>query len=367
MSIPARHFLSTYLPIGGAGADSQANRNNSGFSLVEIAIVLVIMGLLVGFGTRLATSLTTRSKHIENREAAKAAAAAVIGHAASHESIPVWGDDTPDGTVDEFCEVVTKRKDATSKPLYYLYDNSLTAFGSVCNRKTTDLTVCRNVGCTDTVPNVAFAVVSGGTNFNPQTGIVAAGCPAGDTCVGVYAVETPSIDDCTAAGNCSNYPSGGDRLSRPEGYDDLVEWVTLSELRTQVGCQGPPLKIVNNELPYGYENPTPNSYQATIYASGGVVFSGGGGEYRWCLKGTLPNGIANPTSGCPATADCSSLAWEGEWLQADSLTLVGAPTSSPPSRGNYLVRVLARDNNDNDGSANDDNCDERKFVITINP
>lgn len=367
MSIRTSSLLITYLRIVMPGTHSKSKRNAAGVTLIEIAIVLVIMGLLVGFGTQLATSLTTRAKRVENKEAAKAAAAALVGYAASHEAIPAWGDETPDGTVDEFCEVVTNRKDATSKPLYYLYDNSLTAFGSVCNRKTTDLTVCRDVGCADKVPNVAFAVVSGGTNFNPQTGIVTAGCPAGDTCVGVYAVETASIDDCTAAANCPNYPSGADRLSRSEAYDDLVEWVTLNELRTQVGCQGPPLKIVNNELPYGYENPTPNSYQATIYASGGVVFSGGGGGYRWCLKGTLPNGVPNPTSGCPATSDCSSLGSEGEWFQADSLTLVGAPTASPQSRGNYLVRVLARDNNDNDGSANDDNCDERKFVITINP
>ena len=367
MSIPTHVLLNRCVRITVPDGDSQTKQNAAGFTLVEIAIVLVIMGLLFGFGTQLATSLTTRSKRVENREAAKAAAAAVIGHAASNESIPIWGDDTPDGTVDEFCEVVTNRKDATSKPLYYLYDSSMTAFGSVCNRKTTDLTVCRNVGCTDRVANVAFAVVSGGTNFNPQTGIVTAGCPAGETCIGVYAVESASNDDCTGAGNCPNYPSGVDRLNRPEPYDDLVEWVTLSELRTQVGCQGPPLTIVNNELPYGYENPTPNSYQATIYAAGGIVFSGGGGDYRWCLKGTLPNGIANPTSGCPATSDCSSLGSEGEWLQADDLTIVGAPTASPQSRGNYLVRVLTRDNNDNDGSANDDNCDERKFVITINP
>jgi hypothetical protein len=325
------------------------------------------MGLLVGFGTQLATSLSTRSKRVESREAARAAAAAVIGHAASYQSIPIWGDDTPDGTVDEFCEVATSRKDATSKPLYYLNDSSLTAFESVCNRKTTDLTVCRTVGCGDRVPNIAFAVVSGGTNFNPQTGIVTAGCPAGDTCLGVYAVETASIDDCTAAGDCPNYPGGVDRLDRPERYDDLVEWVTLNELRTQVGCQGPPLKIINNELPYGYENATPNSYQATVYASGGVAFAGGGGDYRWCLKGTLPNGIPNPTSGCASTSDCSSLGSEGEWFQANSLTIVGAPSVSPQTRGNYLVRVLVRDNNDNDASASDDSCDERKFVITINP
>jgi type II secretory pathway pseudopilin PulG len=367
MSIPINFFLTRYARRTAPCTDPHTRLNAEGITLVEVAIVLVIMGLLVGFGTQLATSLSTRSKRVESREAAKAAAAAVIGHAASYQFIPIWGDDTPDGTVNEFCEVVTNRKDATSKPLYYLYDNSLTAFESVCNRKTTDLTVCRNVGCADRVPNIAFAVVSGGTNFNPQTGIVTAGCPAGDTCLGVYAVDTASIDDCTVAGDCPNYTSGADRLNRPELYDDLVEWVTLNELRTQVGCQGPPLKIINNELPYGYENATPNSYQATVYASGGVAFSGLGGDYRWCVKGTLPNGIPNPTSGCASTSDCSSLGSEGEWFQANSLTIVGAPTVSPQTRGNYLVRVLVRDNNDNDGSASDDSCDERKFVITINP
>lgn len=344
---------------------SETKLNPAGFTLVEVAIVLAIAGLLVGFGTQLATSLTTRSKRIENKAAAKAAAAAVIGHAATYQSIPLWGDDAPDGTADEFCEVITNRKDATSKPLYYIYEPSLTAFESVCNRKTTDLTVCRNVGCTDRVPNIAFAVVSGGTNVNPQTGIVTVGCPAGDTCLGVYDVEAASNDDCTAAGDCPNYPGGVDRLTRPEPYDDLVEWVTLNELRTQVGCQGPPLEIVNNELPFGYENATPNSYQATVFASGGIPFSGGGGDYRWCLKGTLPNGVANPTSGCASTSDCSSLGAQGEWVQANNLTIVGAPTASPQSRGNYLIRVLVRDNND--ASGNDDNCDERRFVITINP
>jgi prepilin-type N-terminal cleavage/methylation domain-containing protein len=367
MSMPANRLLNRGPRSTDPGAASRTKPNPSGFTLVEIAIVLVIVGLLVGFGTQLGTSLSTRSKRIESKEAAKAAAAAVIGHAASYQSIPIWGDDAPDGTVNEFCEVVTNRKDATSKPLYYIYEPSLTTFETVCNRKTTDLTVCRNVGCTDRVPNIAFAVVSGGTNFNPQTGIVTVGCPAGDTCIGVYAVESASNDDCTAAGDCPNYPGGVDRLSRSEPYDDLVEWVTLNELRTQVGCQGPPLQIVNNELPFGYENATPNSYQATVFASGGIVFSGGGGDYKWCLKGTLPNGVANPTPGCASTPDCSSMGGEGEWFQADSLTLVGAPTVSPQARGNYLVRVLVRDNNDNDAGVNDDSCDERKFVITINP
>ena len=74
------------------------------------------------------------------------------------------------------------------------------------------------------------------------------------------------------ATNCPNYDSTVDRINRPEAYDDIVDYVTLGELRTKSGCQGAPLKILNNELPSGSMSST---YSATIYAEGGVPFSSG--------------------------------------------------------------------------------------------
>ncbi len=69
---------------------------------------------------------------------------------------------------------------------------------------------------------------------------------------------------------------------------DIVRWVTLDELRSKVGCQGAPLKIVNNELPFGsaaaaYAN-------VTINADGGVQFAAPD-RYRWCIQ-TAALGIA---------------------------------------------------------------------------
>lgn len=353
-------------------------RNRNGFTLIEIAVVLIIVGLLVGFGATLVGPLTERSKRMATTELVQAAAESIIGFAATDFRLPQWGDNTVDATLDEFCEVVTRRRDAATKPLYYFFDNRLNVQNSICGRKTTNLTVCRNAACTDRVPNVAFMVVSSALDFNPQTGIVAAGCPAGQTCIGVYATGTGAIDNCTGAGNCPNYDGAVPRINRPEEYDDIVEYVTLGELRTKSGCQGAPLKILNNDLPSATIG---TSYDATIYAEGGVPFAAGG-NYRWCVEignrsaaAGPPNGlniapafIRYPDDAAPTRCtDQAETAWSA--FGNNVLAISGTPTET----GTFLISVNVRDDNQtgNDPDCNDpanaDNCSRKSFVLTINP
>jgi len=47
------------------------------FTLIELAIVLVIIGLLVGFGTGIIGVLTKRTKYMESREDLKRASEAL--------------------------------------------------------------------------------------------------------------------------------------------------------------------------------------------------------------------------------------------------------------------------------------------------
>lgn len=335
--------------------------SKAGFTLVELAMVLVVIGLLIGLGMGLIGPLTKRAKYTETKETINAGVESIVGYVASNGRVPIWGDYTADATIDEFIEVVKDPNDAWTKPLYYFFESLLTSNDSVCNRKTTNLTICRDATCSNRIQNIAFIAVSSSENYNPQTGIVTTGCPTGQTCVGVYDVGTPNIDNCTNATNCPNYPAGVDRISRQESYDDIVKWVTLDELRIKAGCVGPQLKILNNELPSGKLG---SAYNATVYADGGVPFSSGG-DYKWCIKGTLPTGMTNPTPGCPATTDCSTLGGEGatEWLQASSLSITGTPSSS----GSFNITVFVRDNNDNDVTRANDNCAQKSFVITISP
>lgn len=296
-----------------------------GFTLIEIAIVLIILGILIALGATLIGPLTKRAKYNETKEIVNAAAESVISFAAANNRIP---------TATEFPTAVRNPRDAWTKDLYYIPDANLDDLnaGGVCGRKTTGITVrdCTNANCTsyNDIANVAFLVISGSENYNIQTDNVGVG-------VTVYEVDTPDIDD---------YTTDMDRL---EPYDDIVKWVTLDELRIKTGCVGAQLKILNNELPSGDQC---SPYSVTISADGGVPFPDGGDagsdpDYKWCLGGTLPLGITNPTPGCTPPTSCNALANdEGTWTPATSLTISGTPTAP----GSFNITVFVRDNNDND-------------------
>lgn len=339
-----------------------------GFTLIEIAIVLIIIGILVALGAALIGPLTKRAKYNETKDIVSAAVESVISYGASNKKLPLQGDFTPDSTIDEFVEIVRNPKDAWTKTLYYVVEPNLTTIpagstDAICGRKTTDLIVCRDVNCTDAnkITNVAFAVISGADNYNIQTGIITGGtCPSGKTCVRVYEVDTPSIDDCTnnsPSGDCPYYPSA-EMITRQEPYDDIVKWVTLDELRIKAGCVGPQLKILNNELPYG----TKCTVYATdtdplrIFAEGGVPFTSGG-KYRWCRQ---ESGSTELTFS-PSTLKANCLGFDGDlWGQADSLAISGRPTKA----GAFSFTFFVRDNND--PSSINDNITQKSLVLSIN-
>ncbi|WP_022855783.1 prepilin-type N-terminal cleavage/methylation domain-containing protein [Thermodesulfobacterium thermophilum] len=314
-------------------------KNTKGFTLIEIAIVLIILGFLIGLGASLVGVLTKRAKLTEAKEIVNAAVESVIGFAARENRLPLST---------EFNQIVRNPYDPWNKPLVYFVDLNLTSNPNnpaegICGKKTTDLIVCTDPNCTNRIENVAFIVVSGGPNYNVQTGSNATSCPSGKTCYRVYPQGTPNID---------GYPYD---LARPEEYDDVVKWITLEELRIKIGCQGSQLKILNNELPYGYVG---SQYNATVYAQGGVPFLVGNGKYRWCVQGTIPSGITIDPN--VISNDCLSLD-ETSWGQADVLTLTG----SPSQQGSFFLTIFVRDNQDPNGG--NDNIAQKALVLTINP
>jgi prepilin-type N-terminal cleavage/methylation domain-containing protein len=73
--------------------------NSRGFTLLEIAIVMVIIGILTGGGVSLMKMLTERKARNETIEYMRQARAAVIGFAANHGRLP-WADGSPAGPGD---------------------------------------------------------------------------------------------------------------------------------------------------------------------------------------------------------------------------------------------------------------------------
>ncbi len=66
--------------------ESGVRSQRAGFTLVELAIVLVIVGLLIGMGAGLLGPLTKRAKLIETRNTVKEVYETINGYAAANKT-----------------------------------------------------------------------------------------------------------------------------------------------------------------------------------------------------------------------------------------------------------------------------------------
>lgn len=291
-------------------------RNHNGFTLLELSIVLVLVGLLVGIGVGMIKPLNTFVKTRETRSSLDANQQAITSAAASSNSIP---------NASGFTGVVKTPTDAWGQNLVYLYDASLYSASpskdTICGRRSTSLKLFTNYTTSiafaqfSRADNSAFTSTLNGTfNAAPLNGLI------------------------TVSGAASGL------ISTAASNGDLVSWITLDELRSKIGCQGSPLKIVNNELPFGNYS---TDYSATVVADGGS----GAANYQWRIKkgnAGLPTGLNS--AALPFTNISST-----DWTAASSLAFTGYPKQS----GSFFFTIQVRDSFGNSNS--------RPFVLTINP
>ncbi|MBU4372395.1 MAG: prepilin-type N-terminal cleavage/methylation domain-containing protein [Proteobacteria bacterium] len=355
---------------------NQIFREEKGFTLVEIAIVMIIVGLLLGLGAGMVGPLMKRAKIIDTREIINAAVDSVISYATSSKRMPVWRDANDAVTApNEFHYLLRNRNDAWGNPLFYTYDGALFN-NDICGKKTTALSIvqCADSACTPAtqiiINNVAFIVYSRGENMNYQTilpgGSADVPVPVPPVIAYVYPTDV-TMNANRVSGNIS-IPNTQPLLTINDPvddgcglgdarcmYDDIAKWITLDELRTKMGCQGAQMRIVNNELPSGN---VANIYGAAVFADGGIPYAGG--NYLWCLQPAAPPGLTPSPN--VVSANCQALA-EVSWGQATFLQF--SKTAGAGTAGSYNFTVFARDNNDAAGT--NDNITQKVFVITISP
>ena len=188
-----------------------------GLTLIEVALILVILGLLIGMGAGVIGFLTKRAKIIESRETVDAAVEALISYAAANKCL----------TENKAEANLRKERDAWNQPLFLRVAPELSedgqcypTNGSICDRSVTSLKVviCKDENCTsnDTINHVAFVVASKGPNYNLQIG-------NGTNEIRVYA---PGVTVDSYSGTYDEV----DDPNRPEEFDDIVKWVTLMNL-----------------------------------------------------------------------------------------------------------------------------------------
>lgn len=290
------------------------NYKKNGFTLVELAIVLVVIGMLVAFGGSMIAPLTTFVKVRETRDMQDSAVQSVISWASSNNTIP---------NETTFMTVAKSPLDAWGQNLIYLYDSNLHSAtptkDTICGRRSTDLKLFTNYS-----NSIAFAVISRADN------------PAFKSTLNGTLNSNPINSVITTSGAATG------TITATGTNSDLVRWVTLDELRSKIGCLGAPLKIVNNELPFGSYS---SNYSASIIADGGS----GSGDYQWRIKkGSFPAGInatALPFQNLSTT----------DWTPASTMIIDGYPKLP----GSYYFSVFVRDNIGNTSS--------KAFVLTVNP
>lgn len=230
-------------------------KNRKGFSLVEMAIVLIIFGLVLAAASSILTLFVNKGGAERTRKMIEANKNVLYSIAASSGRY--------DGNT---LNSLTYPADAYGINFRVLLDDTLFEFNDGTNDKTnldyspicsTDSTimevdVCENAVCSSptNVDNVAIVIISGSANKNIQTN-------RDSTNRVTVHVQGDNEDDFTG-------DLGGARV---EGYDDIVDWVTLPELRAKAGCD--PLKIdfLNTDMPEIEEG---GEYDFAIYPKDGI-------------------------------------------------------------------------------------------------
>ncbi len=276
--------------------------NRKAYTLIELSVVIFIIGILLVSGSMMFQSLGKITEDIETDNTIDQKKKSIISFVTNGKALP---DDT------QVLTLGTKNTDSLGNDIQYFHDVNLEDNDSICNKNTTTLSVvrCADQTCTtpiQTISNVAFVLASDGYNIVSQTQLVS-------NSVKVYENDVEI--------------SGKD-------YDDIVDWITLNELRVKAHCNRERLFILNNELPYGYDG---NTYTTTIYPKGGVPYNTD--DFQWSYS-------FSPALTCTDTLDINN--------QGPTLEL----SCTNPSADTHLVTITVSDD--------DSNSYSKQFVLTIN-
>lgn len=185
-------------------------KRHSAFTLIELAIVLIVMGILIGGGAKLSTIWFKNNKIKESQAVMNRMVESIEGYAISFGYLP---------DQEHFRTLLPTLKDSWGKKIRYVVAPELTKEGSICRKKETAL-IQKEQG--SLAKNIAFYLISSGANRNLQTHI-----EMGSSSWVLEHFQIGRIVD----------KNSEDRVEAL-AYDDLVISRNLYELKYLISCKG---------------------------------------------------------------------------------------------------------------------------------
>ncbi len=285
---------------------NQIFQERKGFTLVELAIVLIIVGLLAGIGANMIGPMTKRAKLLETTEILKQTKESIVGYVASRKELP--SDATEVCTApDVRFNTLANATDKYNSALYYIYSGNLRTDGAanidICGVSTTNITlrICHDSACgtSNTVNNIAFIVLSRGENTNKQTN--GNGNIAAATTVTVYDPGINNVPD----GDATDTDAGGNPINRVESYDDIYMYATLQELQGKLSCSTCVAYEVYNAPGAGaadFRNNTTGACYPSVAANQFVTSISRGGSIERHTAGSACSGLLSSITYANAVA-----------------------------------------------------------------
>ena len=181
-------------------------KSRSAFTLVEMAMVLIVMGIIVGSSTKLFTSLAKNAKRQETKELLKEISLDIEGFVKTFYRLP---------TQEELKSFRMQSKDSWGKEILYIPSEILKT--AICRQKVSSLEHVQN---DKHVKNLAYVLLSSGPNRNMQT-----------------RVEGTSSLKVTTAKAWETVDFNKALIDRVEPYDDFYKTKTLWSLKAELQCK----------------------------------------------------------------------------------------------------------------------------------
>ncbi len=260
------------------------------FTLVELAIVLIVIGILTGGGVKMMGVLAKKAKVLETKEKMQAMQETILGFTLQHQRLP---------TSQEWKNLFHHTEDSWGKTIQYIVDPRLTQEKNMCHLKTSPLTL--DLGDQEQT-NLAFVLLSAGPNRNIQTSI-----------------DNLKLQAEALAKQTDRYESD---FIRKESFDDRIMSYSIHRLHYLSMCEDVKLHILNDTLPRAVQN---MSYDAEIFAQGGASFSNK--QYRWCASSQSKKVLrGHKLLFLPALPSCDQPS--SVWRQTSSLRLKSLKVSN---------------------------------------